>query len=64
MSYQLVGGRLKNYLHFWKKLTSDTIILSNVAGLKIDFVKFPLQNSILNQIHCSLTEKSLIDFEI
>ncbi|CAB4011286.1 Hypothetical predicted protein [Paramuricea clavata] len=32
-----IGGRLKQFIHFWEKLTSDKFILETIAGYKIEF---------------------------
>lgn len=37
------AGRLKNFKHEWEKLTTDTHILSYIAGYKIPFDKMPRQ---------------------
>ena len=64
MGEQLVGGRLKNYLPFWKTLTSDNYILQLVAGAKLEFNCPVRQNVPRPQIRCSHEDKYKIDLEV
>ena len=38
------AGQLKSCLKWWKKITSDKVILDTVRGYKIDFISVPTQN--------------------
>ena len=37
MNTEFIGGRIKYFVDYWKKLTSDKEILANVTGLRIRF---------------------------
>jgi len=60
----IVGGRLKNYLQFWKSLTSDESILQTVSGAKIEFNRYVVQKFPMKPIKCSSEEKLKIDTEM
>ena len=64
VSNYLFGGRLKNFLPFWNKLTTDGFILQCIKGVKIDFNSDIIQTNLPNQICCAEDEKSKIDAEI
>lgn len=59
-----VGGRLKHFIHIWKELTCDKIILQIVKGAKIDFIRHVNQIFPCKPIKCSLGEKAKIDNEV
>ena len=58
------AGRISLFLDTWASLTSDKNLLQIVNGVKIPFQSIPFQTEIPNQIHCSISEKTLMDAEV
>ena len=48
----------------WKKLTSDTWILTTIKGYKIDFVRTPVQSFIPNVIDFGFERNRMVDQEV
>lgn len=64
VSCELVGGRLKNYLSFWKTITSDKSILDIISGANIEFERPVQQLYPCKQIQCSNASRLEIQKEI
>ena len=59
------AGKIANYYHLWKKLTSDKFILDIVrTGLKIEFFKLPATQYSFHEIKLKENEVLAIDDEI
>ena len=59
-----MGGHLKHFLSYWKKVTSDRNILQMIQGVKLDLLDFLKQNKPLQQIKFSPEEKSAAEEQI
>ena len=57
----VIGGRLKFFLQYWETLTTDSSILENIVGAKIDFKSEIQQSYVPKQISCSSDVKTKID---
>lgn len=67
VSVNFQAGRLKNFSHEWRKLTSDTKILDIALNCYIEFIDdiFPVQNkSSIRNIKVNKKEEMIIDTEI
>ena len=54
-----VGGRLRYFLHEWKRYTSDPFILNMVSGMCLDLTDIPKQTKLPHQIHMTQKEMSV-----
>jgi hypothetical protein len=59
-----LGGQIADRIDFWHTLTSDTQILANVRGCKLEFLDLPEQFRIPEPYHVSKQEALTIDGEI
>lgn len=65
MSNDFIAGRLKQFSHQWKLITSDQFILDSVSHYKIEFVAgFPQQEVVPREICFSIQEQHIIQNEI
>ena len=65
MSEDIIGGRLKFHMPFWKSITHSTYILQCIAGAKIPFEKLPpRQLRPPHELHMSEDQKGFVDREI
>ena len=58
------GGRLKHYLHNWKKYTTDQTILETVSSCYIEFDNAPVQAYAARELKFNETEKIAMNNEI
>ena len=58
------AGATKLHLQEWENLTSDPIILQNVAGVNLSFDSTPVQNSVPRQYKFNESQSEVIDQEI
>lgn len=57
-------GRLKNFVHEWKKITNDQWVLKTIQGYEISFNELPYQKNRPSQIAFDTYETSLVDEEV
>ena len=51
-----VGGHLKHFVHKWRKLTSDPVILDMVQGMSLDLTDIPVQKTLPHEIQMNQEE--------
>ena len=64
VSENLVGGRLRFFLPFWKKLTSDENIIQIISGAKLEFKRCVRQKYPCKPINISTDFKCKIEQEL
>lgn len=57
-------GRLKHFVHEWKKITNDQWVLKTIQGYEISFNELPYQKNRPSQIAFDTYETSLVDEEV
>ena len=59
-----LAGKLRNHFEFWKTLTSDKVILTQVLGCKIELGDLPEQFELPEPYSFSANKKAKIDAEV
>ena len=39
-----IGGKIKNFIDFWKNVTQDNVVLDYVRGVQLEFDSMPVQD--------------------
>ena len=58
------AGQIREHLKEWKTITRDSVTLSMVEGVSIDFTEIPTQNKPPYQPHFSVEQTEAINTEI
>ena len=45
----VIGGRLRFFVKFWRRLTHDPRVILSVYGVKVPFLRLPVQNEVPSQ---------------
>ena len=64
VSDNFIGGQLFEFYEHWEYITQDEVILGYIKGVKLEFLRTPMQNFVPREIKCSFSEKEKIDKEI
>lgn len=59
-----IGGRIQNFIDFWKDVTQDNVVLDYVRGVQLEFDSMPVQDYPMPEIRCSQFESEAISGEI
>jgi hypothetical protein len=59
-----LGGRLRHFLPFWRRITSDPFVLKTVMGVEVPFLETPVQHRPCVQYNFNKTDKNEVRREV